>query len=125
MRSTPWPKLILRTVKVPWGPLLMAMTRPSKACKRSASPSLILTWTRVWWPGTNSGRSVRLSLSAKRCRSEERRVGKECRYWRDWSSDVCCSDLQAFLIAFLDLDLYANLVAGNELREVGAFELVS
>src|SRR5947209_555684 len=28
-----------------------------------------------------------------RFRSEERRVGKECRYWRDWSSDVCSSDL--------------------------------
>src|SRR5947209_3170674 len=27
-------------------------------------------------------------------RSEERRVGKECRYWRDWSSDVCSSDLK-------------------------------
>src|SRR3712207_3372841 len=27
-------------------------------------------------------------------RSEERRVGKECRYWRDWSSDVCSSDLR-------------------------------
>src|SRR5437870_4451949 len=34
-------------------------------------------------------------------RSEERRVGKECRTWRrhprwprDWSSDVCSSDLQ-------------------------------
>src|ERR1035437_5724130 len=26
-------------------------------------------------------------------RSEERRVGKECRYRRDWSSDVCSSDL--------------------------------
>src|SRR3712207_2976401 len=26
-------------------------------------------------------------------RSEARRVGKECRYWRDWSSDVCSSDL--------------------------------
>src|SRR5581483_10260765 len=30
-------------------------------------------------------------------RSEERRVGKECRYWRDWSSDVCSSDLLGFL----------------------------
>src|SRR5882757_5088679 len=30
-----------------------------------------------------------------RCRSEERRVGKECRYWCDWSSDVCSSDLDA------------------------------
>src|ERR1035437_5130282 len=27
-------------------------------------------------------------------RSEERRVGKEWRYWRDWSSDVCSSDLR-------------------------------
>src|SRR6185503_8250763 len=26
-------------------------------------------------------------------RSEERRVGKECRCSRDWSSDVCSSDL--------------------------------
>src|ERR1035437_7315511 len=25
-------------------------------------------------------------------RSEERRVDKEGRYWRDWSSDVCSSD---------------------------------
>src|ERR1035437_6305994 len=30
-----------------------------------------------------------------RYRSEERRVGKEGRYWRDWSSDVCSSDLHA------------------------------
>src|ERR1035437_9173077 len=28
-----------------------------------------------------------------RDRSEERRVGEESRYWRDWSSDVCSSDL--------------------------------
>src|SRR3712207_4609162 len=27
-------------------------------------------------------------------RSEERSVGEECRYWRDWSSDVCSSDLK-------------------------------
>src|ERR1035437_4168248 len=26
-------------------------------------------------------------------KSEERRGGKERRYWRDWSSDVCSSDL--------------------------------
>src|ERR1035437_7311130 len=32
--------------------------------------------------------------SPKRSRSEERRVGKECRSWRDWSSDVCSSDLE-------------------------------
>src|SRR5215204_3117092 len=28
-------------------------------------------------------------------RSEERRVGKECRSRCDWSSDVCSSDLQS------------------------------
>src|SRR5476649_1498895 len=32
---------------------------------------------RIWWRG----------------RSEERRVGKECRSRCDWSSDVCSSDL--------------------------------
>src|SRR5476649_28697 len=30
-----------------------------------------------------------------RHRSEERRVGKECRSLCDWSSDVCSSDLSA------------------------------
>jgi len=42
-------------------------------------------------------------MSKKTYRSEERRVGKECRSrWspyeistRDWSSDVCSSDLNA------------------------------
>src|SRR5947209_1017885 len=53
-------------------------------------------------------------------RSEERRVGKECRYlcvldfssrrrhtryWRDWSSDVCSSDLFTFLQSFAGLYL--------------------
>src|SRR5476651_782151 len=32
-------------------------------------------------------------VSVDMARSEERRVGKERRYWRDWSSDVCSSDL--------------------------------
>src|SRR5579875_2047729 len=31
---------------------------------------------------------------ADRLRSEERRVGKECRSRCDWSSDVCSSDLE-------------------------------
>src|SRR5882672_5683129 len=31
-----------------------------------------------------------------RLRSEERRVGKECRSLCDWSSDVCSSDLGSF-----------------------------
>src|ERR1035437_6063841 len=33
--------------------------------------------------------------SAQLIRSEERRGGEECRYGRDWSSDVCSSDLAA------------------------------
>src|SRR5438445_249539 len=37
--------------------------------------------------------SVACCTSTSPARSEERRVGKECRYWRDWSSDVCSSDL--------------------------------
>src|SRR5581483_1963842 len=39
-----------------------------------------------------AGSQCSLRYPASR-RSEERRVGKECRYWRDWSSDVCSSDL--------------------------------
>src|SRR5688572_4803496 len=34
-------------------------------------------------------------LSRNKLRSEERRVGKECRFDCDWSSDVCSSDLLA------------------------------
>src|SRR5476649_2915609 len=34
-----------------------------------------------------------VAQSFERIRSEERRVGKECRSLCDWSSDVCSSDL--------------------------------
>src|ERR1035437_2130015 len=36
-------------------------------------------------------------------RSEERRGGKEGRYWRDWSSDVCSSDLAAHAVGVDEL----------------------
>src|SRR5476649_1305991 len=36
-----------------------------------------------------------LATKASSVRSEERRVGKECRSLCDWSSDVCSSDLIA------------------------------
>src|SRR5476649_2606116 len=36
-----------------------------------------------------------LALFMSAARSEERRVGKECRSLCDWSSDVCSSDLNA------------------------------
>src|SRR5882672_6351322 len=38
-------------------------------------------------------------LHARHRRSEERRVGKECRSLCDWSSDVCSSDLGARPVA--------------------------
>src|SRR5215204_751247 len=40
------------------------------------------------------GRSRFSFPSGRRTRSEERRVGKECRSRCDWSSDVCSSDLE-------------------------------
>src|SRR5690348_2701968 len=43
-----------------------------------------------------NNRHQRYSFTARLTRSEERRVGKECRCTRwtgDWSSDVCSSDL--------------------------------
>src|ERR1017187_4181151 len=66
MRSTPCPKLILRTGKLGWSPWLLEMTTPSNACKRSLSPSLIFTWTRTVSPGLKSGRSVRRVLASSR-----------------------------------------------------------
>ena len=61
IRSTPWPKLTLRTVMVRLTPLLCwAITVPSNACNRSLSPSLIFTCTRMVSPGRNSGWPLRL-----------------------------------------------------------------
>src|SRR5579872_6320284 len=61
IRSTPCPKLTFRTVMLsPIPVLLRAMTVPSNACRRSLSPSLIFTCTRMVSPGRNTGRSARL-----------------------------------------------------------------
>src|ERR1035437_860590 len=46
-------------------------------------------------------------------RSEERRVGKECRYWRDWSSDVCSSDLVVVAIGGADDDRLVRQYTGR------------
>src|SRR5438132_1444532 len=55
MRSTPCPKLIFRTVMLSPSPVLLrAMSVPSNACRRSLSPSLIFTWTRIVSPGRNA-----------------------------------------------------------------------
>src|SRR5215218_6186523 len=44
-------------------------------------------------PGTSSRCAAMRPRSRPPKRSEERRVGKECRSRCDWSSDVCSSDL--------------------------------
>src|SRR5476649_2930154 len=43
-------------------------------------------------------KSVITAATAFALRSEERRVGKECRSLCDWSSDVCSSDLTGVAI---------------------------
>src|SRR5882672_9772451 len=49
------------------------------------------TWNM---PVENTVRPISNALKPRtRPRSEERRVGKECRSRCDWSSDVCSSDL--------------------------------
>src|SRR5215204_147152 len=57
----------------------------------------ILGWTSSLYSSIRSSRSSSVaSLPLPRrtpARSEERRVGKECRSLCDWSSDVCSSDL--------------------------------
>src|SRR5260370_32617329 len=64
IRSTPWPKLILRTVKLGCAPRVWEMTMPSNACRRSFSPSRILTCTLMVSPGPNFGRSVRRDFAS-------------------------------------------------------------
>src|SRR5476649_1527264 len=54
----------------------------------------------------------RAAATALSTRSEERRVGKECRSRCDWSSDVCSSDLLVDLDDLLK-QCYALLAAGQ------------
>src|SRR5690606_17938393 len=59
VRSTPTPWEILRTVKAEPRPRLrLPMTTPSKACRRSRSPSWMRTCTTTVSPGPNSGTLV-------------------------------------------------------------------
>src|SRR5262252_68455 len=52
-----------------------------------------------------------------RSRSEERRVGKECRSRCDWSSDVCSSDLEAFLVVVLHVEAESDQHIAHSLHE--------
>src|SRR5476649_2341785 len=48
----------------------------------------------AWNQNSWGNRTLQATMTAKaHPRSEERRVGKECRSLCDWSSDVCSSDL--------------------------------
>src|SRR5215211_1200165 len=47
-------------------------------------------------------------------RSEERRVGKECRSRCDWSSDVCSSDLRLFGFRALERLLQLSVTGRRE-----------
>src|SRR5882672_2729711 len=58
-------------------------TRPGIQCSRRSRSS----------SKGRRARSTASAVTAERSRSEERRVGKECRSLCDWSSDVCSSDL--------------------------------
>src|SRR6266496_1786760 len=86
------------------------MMEPSCCGTSMASPSLYSTLMA----SRDGQKSRRLTASLwSRTRSEERRVGKECRSRRDWSSDVCSSDLVlrhfdgvAFVV--LDVDGFAR-----------------
>src|SRR5699024_7955175 len=68
--------------------------------------------------GTSKTSGVNLSKASSICRSEERRVGKEVRSKRDWSSDVCSSDLnfQKRILLFL-IQLRIRVECLNQLRQ--------
>src|SRR5215204_6580004 len=66
---------------------------------RSLAPRRTSSTPKAWAPSSRScwKRSISMTLlraaMPSSARSEERRVGKECRSRCDWSSDVCSSDL--------------------------------
>src|SRR5215204_4119224 len=65
--------------------------------------------------GSRSLTEQRSRLARGTSRSEERRVGKECRSRCDWSSDVCSSDLNVHLVA-------ADATERTVLRDLGLEE---
>src|ERR1035437_3367416 len=66
---------------------------PGRTRSRQAISSRSKGLVRFLSPMKLSSTMKTMSFQPRSLRSEERRVGKECRYWRDWSSDVCSSDL--------------------------------
>src|SRR5947209_6992611 len=58
-------------------------------------------------------------------RSEERRVGKESRYWRDWSSDVCSSDLEVSVSSDFGCYSDAEQTLSEAFQMLGAIQINS
>src|SRR5882672_2301401 len=60
----------------------------------SEMPAGMKVWqTNIWVAPEHFRQESQLPFGKVIVRSEERRVGKECRSLCDWSSDVCSSDL--------------------------------
>src|SRR5579875_3780885 len=72
-----------------------------KLCDRELASAAIADAAAVVCAGDDDATNLEIALLARKAnprvrvvaRSEERRVGKECRSLCDWSSDVCSSDL--------------------------------
>src|ERR1044072_5767122 len=77
-------------------------------------------WTKWDWVWKAMIFAIFLPFTLRtRLRSEERRVGKECRYRCDWSSDVCSSYLDALCRhAGRGLDQVGLGVEGDDLRDL-------
>src|SRR5882672_3609133 len=70
---------------------VVSLSKSTKALAANSAPSSSAAPSPSRKPCNSSTTSAFLWPTAMR--SEERRVGKECRSLCDWSSDVCSSDL--------------------------------
>src|SRR5215204_4840649 len=76
-------------------------------------------WRNGWewvtrWPAMTTLPASPGSALPGQWRSEERRVGKECRSLCDWSTDVCSSDLHGQLVDVAERVGVGDPVAGDD-----------
>src|SRR5579875_2450090 len=80
--------------------LVLIMIRPAmtaiklSALNRNSEVTPLKAMTSPAMPGPRIRARLKIEEFSATARSEERRVGKECRSRCDWSSDVCSSDLE-------------------------------